>query len=299
MAEIVKNTNDVFTTTTSLVQNGTGPGSDIGSEPTFVYFTDLQSWFVRDPDDHSSLDDGFSVIIGASGVHWRRLGYDSVQKIQLFDDFLGDLIKDEWVLLSGSDAAAVDPAINIGIGGQIRLTSGAVGGGAAAVDGSQLSSSLNWQASNGSLVMQTQISLSAAANIAVFVGFTDTSALEFPIQSAAVADTVTDNASNACGFLFDTAMATDQWGLIGTKAGTQTVFEASGIAPVGGAMDTLRVEVTPAGIMNAYLNGAQVGTGHASAITAATDLTPTVALMSRAAASITANVDYVLAEMNR
>ena len=299
MAETILNTNDVFTTTEALMQTGTGPGSDIGSKPTFVYLTDRNAWYVRDPDDQTGSEDRFSTIIDVSGLHWRKLAYDNQQKIALFDDFLGDLVRAEWALLSGSDAQAVDPAIIASIGGELRLTSGDVGGGDDAVDACQLSSQLNWQASNGGLVMQARLAMSAITNIAVFVGFTDVNTLEFPIHSAASADTVTDNATDACGFLFDTAMDTDEWGLIGTKADTPTTFEASGVAPVIDTMEVLRVEVDSSGDMTAYLNGVIVGSGHASALTAATDLTPTIAVMSRTTVAHTLDVDYLLAEMNR
>jgi hypothetical protein len=149
--------------------------------------------------------------------------------------------------------------------------------------------------------MQARLKLSAITTCYVFVGFTDLAAsLEAPIESAASADTLTSNATNAVGFMFDTRMATDNWWLVGVKADTDATHQNTGLAPVADDYATLRVEVATDGTATFFYNGVQVGTAMANAITAATDLTPTINVSKTSvAASMTADVDYVHVSMSR
>ncbi len=64
--------------------------------------------------------------------------------------------------------------------------------------------------------------------------------------------------------------------------------------------ETFRVEVSAAGVATFFRNGNQVGTAMTGALTAAADLTPTIAASKTSvAASMTVEVDYVHVSMNR
>jgi hypothetical protein len=225
----------------------------------------------------------------------------SFEKVVMFDDFLGDVIADQWGLLEGTDSGQTNAAILAGgIGGVLQITTGDAGTGLAA-DMAQIVQALQWQASNGNLVMEARLKLSAITTCYVFIGFTDLAAtLEAPIESAASANTLTSNASDAVGFMFDTRMTDDNWWLVGVKANTDATHQDTDLAPVADTYATFRVEVSATGEATFYYNGAQVGTAMANAITAATDLTPTINVSKTSvAASMTADVDYVYVSMDR
>lgn len=295
----VKNSTSQYSMTSTELISGTGPGQGRGDAPVLVYLTDFLSWYIMDPDDLNAVADNWNIITAADGIRWRRLENDR-NKPLIFDDFLGDLIADEWALASGSDAQALDPVINAALNGTVRLTSGNVGGGDDAVDSSVLTHGLNWQADQGNLIMQARVKVDVITNVALFVGFTDViGTAEVPIHSAASGDTVTDNAANAAGVMFDTAMATDKFGLIGTKAGTQTAFQDSTIAPVAATYDVIRVEIDSVGAIRAYINGVAAGAAVAAGITATTPLTPVLSIMGRTTASPVLDADYIMVQQDR
>ena len=235
-----------------------------------------------------------------SGSNGSQIALPSPSTVSFFDDFLGDVIADQWNLVEGTDSATSDAAILAGgIGGVLRITTGDAGTGLAA-DMPQLTQALQWQASNGGLTFECRISMSQITEAYCFVGFTDLVTLEAPIISAGSADTITTNASDAVGFMFDTRMTTDVWWLVGVAANTDATLQNSGFAPVVDTYEVLRIEVTAAGAANFFRNGKQVGTTMSGALTAATDLTPTIAFGKLSTAtSITANLDYVSVSSNR
>lgn len=235
-----------------------------------------------------------------SGNHGSQIALPSPRTVSFFDDFLGDVIADQWNLVEGTDSATSDAAILAGgIGGVLRITTGDAGTGLAA-DMPQLTQALQWQASNGGLVFECRISMSQITEAYCFVGFTDLVTLEAPIISAGSADTFTTNASDAVGFMFDTRMTTDNWWLTGVAADVDATHQNSGYAPVVNTYEVLRVEVSTTGVATFYRNGVQVGTAMTGAVTAATDLTPTIAFGKLSTTtSITANLDYVHVAMAR
>jgi hypothetical protein len=176
--------------------------------------------------------------------------------------------------------------------GKVRLTTGDAAGGTMALNGSQLHSALNWKANQYGLSIEFRVQMSAITDVAVFVGFTDqVASLEMPINSAASADTFTENATDACGIMFDTAMATDNWWLVGAGATAQN----SAIAPVAGTYETWLITFANNGAAAFFRNGRVVGTTMTSGIaTASTALTPVVAAFSRGAASRNIDLDYIL-----
>lgn len=235
-----------------------------------------------------------------SGENGKQIDLPSVNRVVFFDDFLGDVIADQWNAVEGTDSATSDAAILAGgIGGVLRLTTGDAGTGLAA-DMEQLTQALQWQASNGDLVFQTRFKLSAITTCYVFVGFTDLVTLEGPIISAASANTITTNATDAVGFMFDTRMSTDNWWLVGVANDVDATHQDTGYAPVADDYATFRIEVTSAGKANFFYNGLPVGTTMSGAVTPGTDLTPTLAVSKTSvAASMTMDVDYVHIAMDR
>lgn len=219
--------------------------------------------------------------------------------VALFDDFLGDVIADQWGVVEGTDSATSDAAIlSGGIGGVLRMTSGDAGTGLAA-DMVQLVQSLQWQASNGGLAIQARIKLSRITTNYIFLGFTDLLTLEAPIISASSADTLTTNATDAVGFMFDTNMTTDNWWGVGVANDVDGTAVDIGYAPVAADYATLRVDVNAAGDATFYYNGEQVGY-IADAVTPGTDLTPTLNVGNLSGtASFTCDVDYIHVSMNR
>lgn len=240
-------------------------------------------------------DGGFS-----SGGKGTAIAHGSPTTISYFDDFVGDVIADQWNVVEGTDSATSDAAILAGgIGGVLRFTTGDAGTGLAA-DMVQMTQALQWQASNGGLVIQSRFKLSAITTCYVFFGFTDLVTLEGPIISAASADTITTNATDAVGFMFDTRMTTDNWWLVGVANDVDATAQNTGFAPVADTYETLRIEVSAAGVATFFRNGLQVGVAMTGAVTAATDLTPTFNVSKTSVtASMTADMDYIAISMNR
>lgn len=234
------------------------------------------------------------------GRHGSQVAYGGPNTVALFDDFLGDVIADQWGVVEGTDAATSDAAILAGgIGGILRITTGDAGTGLAA-DQIQLVQALQWQASNGGLFAEARFKMSAITTCWAFFGFTDVLTLEAPIISAASADTITTNATDAVGVMFDTRMSTDNWWLVGVAGDTDATAQNSGVAPTADTYETWRVEVDSSGVATFYRNGAPIGARMTGALTPAADLTPYISFgKTSVAASMTADVDYIAVGMNR
>jgi hypothetical protein len=235
-----------------------------------------------------------------SGENGTQIDLPSARTVSFFDDFLGDVILDQWNYVEGTDSATSAAAILAGgIGGVLQITTGDAGTGLAA-DMAQLTQALQWQASNGGLVFETRLKLSAITTCYAFLGFTDLVTLEAPIESAASANTITTNATDAVGFFFDTRMTADTWWLAGVATDVDATHQNTGFAPVADTYATFRVEVSAAGVATFFYNGNQVGTAMTGALTAAADLTPTIAVSKTSvAASMTMDIDYVHVAMLR
>jgi hypothetical protein len=235
-----------------------------------------------------------------SGDHGSQIALPSPSMVAVFDDFIGDALDAKWNIVEGTDSATSDAAILAGgIGGVLQFTTGDAGSGLAA-DMVQMTQALQWQASNGGLVAQARFKLSAITTCYAFFGFTDVTTLEAPIESAASADTLTSNATDAVGIMFDTRMSTDKWWLVGVATDVDATAQNSGYAPVADTYETWRIEVTADGIATFFRNGLQVGTAMTGAVTAGADLTPTFAVSKTSvAASMSSELDYVHVAMHR
>ena len=238
-----------------------------------------------------------------AGEHGNQLSMPSAARTVLFDDFLGDVIADQWNATEGTDSATSDAAILAGgIGGVLRLTTGDAGTGLAA-DTEQLNQALQWQASNGGLTFQTRLKMSAITTCWAYIGFTDTvTGLEAPATLSAT--TFTTTATDAVGFMFDTTATVDTWRMVGVKADVDAMTDATSkfstdTAPVADTYATFRIEVDTSGNATFFYNGNRVGY-LANAVTAATDLTPIISVSKvSVAASMTMDVDYVYVAQDR
>ena len=236
----------------------------------------------------------------AAGPENMAIPLPSSNYVVHFDDFLGDVLADQWNAVE-TDTDGAQAVLAGGIGGVLRITTGNDDGNAVVLpDLSGVTSYLNWQASNGGLFMQTRIKISRITLAYIFVGFTDLVTIEAPVYAAGSADTITTDATDAVGFMFDTGMATDTFHLVGVANNTDATIQTLTNAPVADDYITLKVELSATGVATFFINGLQVGTAMTGAVTAATDLTPVVyASNTDGTSAVTLDVDYIAVGMNR
>jgi hypothetical protein len=185
---------------------------------------------------------------------------------------MGDLVADEWNYVEGTDSSTAAGVVVENVNGTFVITPGDSAGTVAA-DYAALNAGLNWKANQGDLVFQARVKLAEITSVSAFIGFSDTKALESPIYSAASANTLTSDATDAVGFMFDTAMGTDNWWAVGVANDVDATAQNLGVAPVADTYETFRIEIGSTGIAKFFRNGAEIGSG---AMTGA--VTPTVAL---------------------
>lgn len=242
-------------------------------------------------------------IVGSYGVAaagpYSRLFIPSGETVHVFspiwrkDDFLGDLILDEWNVCLGSDAQAAG-AISVGIrGGVARLTSGN-NSGTASDDIAMLNSGLNFLAAQGGVGLEVRLRMNTAVTGGTMgVGFTDvqsaTGSTEEPSSISGTTQTTT--ATDGAGLLYDTAQTTDQWYSWAVKNDTDTASTISGVAPVADTYQILRVEIDASGALTTFINDVQVHSV-AAAITTTALLTPYVYVNATTTASVVVDIDY-------
>jgi hypothetical protein len=217
------------------------------------------------------------------------------------DHFRGKALRPEWLAtLKGSDGSAAVPAIVADtVGGYVGLTSGAGSTLTMAVNGSELVGSRNFDNAKGGLEFGAALQMSRITNACVFIGFADNSttlAMPFTISGG----TLTANASDGHGFLFDTAATAATWKVVGVANTVKPAIIDTGVAPVAATDDLIKIEVDINGNLMAWLNGALVANAPGFARAAAgAKLTPTFAMFSRSAASYTAQADFISVGQDR
>lgn len=221
--------------------------------------------------------------------------------VRVFDDFLGDVLADQWAVVEGADTATSDAVVVNALGGTVRLTTGDSATLTYAGNGIQITQGAfyNFRAANGGLSLEARVKIDDITTAGFFVGFTDVGTFEAPIESAGSGNTLTSNATDAVGFMFDTRMTADNIWLVGVKADVDATAQNTGIAPVNATYITLKVEIDATGAATFFINGARVGDKMANAITTTAALTPTVAAASFVAAVRLLDVDYIEAQMHR
>lgn len=225
--------------------------------------------------------------------------YSNYKKyVTLEDDFLGDLIDDAWSAAEGNDAQAIIATINSAVNGEVRMTTGDTT--TVSESAQSLTHGLNWKANQGGLYMGCRFKpVTSVADVCYFVGFTDvlaTTTLESPITLSTA--TLTTNATDAVGFLYDTAATNDTWHCQGVATDVDTALTNSTIVPVVDTYQWLEIFVDTAGGATFYIDGALVATV-AACVTATVALTPIVHAMARTTTSKSVDVDYITVRAKR
>lgn len=169
------------------------------------------------------------------------------------DDFKFGL-NSQWDNTKGTDPQAVTAAVTGDPNGAITLTSGDAGTGIAA-DGNVLASPLVFAAQDGEIVLYCRMKLNSNANIWFFLGFTDTLPATTLEQPASLATTTyTTTATDACGFLFDTAATTDSVRLVGVANDVDATHIDTSVDP-GTSYREYKLVIDTSGNMTAYIDG--------------------------------------------
>jgi hypothetical protein len=213
------------------------------------------------------------------------------------DDFFGTAINSAWTKV-GPGTFAIDAT---GTYGRAVLTSGATGVFATDLTLVNLGAR-NFMSHNpiGTWMLKARFKQSSITTNYIFFGMTDKITAEAPIVSAASADTITTTAANACGFMFDTNMATDNWWLVGTANNVDATAQNSGSAPVANQYATFIVTGDINGLVTFWYNGVRVGTTMSGGIGTGITLTPILAITKNSgASSFTLTVDRVYARQAR
>ena len=216
-----------------------------------------------------------------------------------FDDFIGPVLSSaRWGTKLGSDGANA-VAITPSVGGAIRFTTGGNAAHSVATNGAVLQSALNWKAANGGLVFEARVgAVSSLTGLVLYMGFTDQIASLAAPFTLSVA-TLTSNASNGTGFLFDAAQTTPHFNLVGVKGDTDATTQNLTVDPATSGYHTYRVAVDSTGNARFFIDGLLVGTTLANAVTATTALTPVICVSSESTAARTVDCDYVLVQQFR
>lgn len=229
-----------------------------------------------------------------SGGPGKQRWHPGPDKCAHWEDFHGTTLP-YWLAFSeGTDASTSDGAVVSGTAnGVYRLTAGDSAGTAAADQAQLAGNLLQWKAGSGGLVFGARIALGAITTATVFLGLTDTTALETPIESAASGNNLNTVATDAVGALFDTRMAADTWWLAGVKNDVDATPINTGIAPVAGAYAYWQIEVDASGNASFYRNGAFLGLV-AAAVTPTVALTPIICVRPEGAvAGRTVDIDLL------
>lgn len=255
--------------------------SSVGG-PTIVYMRGLPMSF------RTTLGSTNTVIMATSTIELGTIV--TVDPAELYDQFLTGGSLSHYELFDGSDAQAVSPAISANT---LVAVTGDAGTGFAA-DGTQLFGDTGYTLTGATTIVEARLKISAITNAYFFFGLTDQkAALEAPIESAASADTITTNATDAIGFFFDTAMDTDNIWLAGVNNNSDETHQDSTIAPVADTYLTLRISVNSSGDATFYINGAAVGSTMTTAAATGVTLYPTIAASARSTASRTLTAEYL------
>ena len=228
--------------------------------------------------------------------------------VALFDDFLGDLVGDEWAYVEGD--TGYNGVIQTGTGGVYRIT-GSETNGVAPTDNAALTAGLvkNWKANqggpkNGRLRMSARVKFDSVSRVAeggrtyVFVGFSDSGGAEMPVYDTGAG--MISNAADLVGFSFSPAGDTG-WSLVSVKStagdsGDQLVVPV--VSQTANVYTTLELEVRSGnsdtgGRAHFWIDGIKRGSID-SPVNSATALTPWIGMwVQDTGYAATLDVDYV------
>lgn len=231
----------------------------------------------------------------------------------LFDDFLGDLIGDEWTYVEGD--TGYSNAIQTGTNGVTRIT-GSETNGVSPAECAAITQGLmkQWKADMGPGSMKTDRRLRMSVRLKfdsisraaeggrtyVYAGFGDSGGAEFPVYDTGAG--MISNAADLVGFVFGAGGDTG-WSLVAAKSiagdsGDQLVVAGSSYNPVANTYQTLEVEVR-SGLSDTggqaffWINGKLVGR-IASPVASTVALTPWIGTWCQDTGyAQTLDIDYV------
>lgn len=249
-------------------------------------------------DDQFAAKGGFV----AGGANEPSIAFPSNDIVAFFDDFLGDVVADEWNYIEGDTGHS--GALQAGTNGVYRLQGSST---AAAAPGSVFGlnrGALNWKADQGpggavkrlhlTCRLKPEVVNRTAKRLSMFVGFTDTVAAEMPIYDTGAG--VQSAATDAVGFMLG-ARADTGWSLVAVDTDVDATPVASGVAPVSNTYSTLEVVVlhnpaTSETVAKFYIDGKGVGQ-IVNPITETVALTPVVAVMQEDTGGRYVDVDFL------
>lgn len=199
--------------------------------------------------------------------------------VAVFDDFLGDLVADEWAFVEG-DTGLSGAIANVS-NGVFRLSGSETVATAAPETGAALTQGLfkQWKVDaggrkNGRLRMSARVKAGTISTAAeggrhhLFVGFSDSGGMELPAYDTGGG--IITAAADAVGFIYSpTGATTDRWTMVAAKStagdsGDQQASPSTAVAPVSNVYDWLEIEVRN-GISDTgsaahfWINGKKVG----------------------------------------
>jgi hypothetical protein len=227
--------------------------------------------------------------------------------VAYFDDFLGDLVRDEWNYVEGDTGSS--GAIQAATNGVFRLLGSSTDAAAPASVRALNSGALNWKADqgpgrySGRLRMGARLKLESASRSAkrqsVFVGFTDITTAEMPAYDTGAG--VLSPAADMVGFLFG-ARADTGWSGVAVKStagdsGDQLVVLGASYGPTSNVYTTVEVELTrgisdTGGKATFFIDGVARGSIN-SPVNSAVAMTPVVATFDEDTGARFVDIDWI------
>jgi hypothetical protein len=258
------------------------------------------------PDDKLVAKSAF--VAGGERSHTNKGGNivlpGSPDTVAIFDDFLGDLIADEWNVVE-SDTGHTQ-GITPGTGGVYRLTvSSTATKTQAGATGVNAGATTQWKANQGNLRMSARVKVALNGGHNVFVGFTDTGVVgttQTPFYDTGAG--VLTVATEAVGFVTggNASVATGWRGVSVKAGGTVQTSPASG-AVTANTYDVLEVRIGDTGsegdgdLAHFYRNGVKFGT-IINPLTSTVGLTPCISAWAQDT-GYNVDIDYINVSANR
>jgi len=208
-------------------------------------------------------------------------GNPSHRKIVFEDNFVGKLLdetNDYTTYKDGTNTVALSR--NTAYGSGVSLTTSTTD-----THTVSLAGNVAWYPSKNP-ILEMRFRIDVITTVAIFMGFNDetaeaTTLLPFGLVTA----TLTDTATDAAGFLFDTRQSLSYFNIVNTKNGTDAFTQlASTKVPVAATSLTLRVAIDTSGNATYYWNGEAVGY-KASAVTTTVGLCPYIGIRNNSGAA--------------
>ncbi len=160
-----------------------------------------------------------------------------------------------------------------------------------AADGVQLTLAGLHLLGSKDITFRTRLKIDAITTVRLFLGLTDSIALEQSV-SLAVA-TFTTVATDGLFGVFDTAATTDTWRTIGVANDVDTAAVDLGVAPVAATYEEWEFNWRPDGSASIYRNGALAQALAAGSLRTNIPLSPIIAVVPTTTALRNVAIDYV------